>query len=205
MKLSFLTMLTLGLLVILAPSTRPCEPNAEQQPVVVKPQPNQDIRLVNWNSAIPVVVLGEEPADPLKAEPKYASKKRLYGSIQLGAGPNNRIALVVDEAEGQPPRIYIDRNNDKDLTNDGLLEWRRQSDSTLDLFNVAIDVPDSSGKSIPYTFNFLRSTYRHGGLSVLFCHSQNYPVPEPLRESPDGRITVQGGRLYDKVTYLSGK
>jgi len=57
--------------------------------------------------------LSDKPPKNLKAEPKYHSKRPLYGELELGIGPNNKIAVVVDEAEGEKPHIYVDRNRDQ--------------------------------------------------------------------------------------------
>jgi thiol-disulfide isomerase/thioredoxin len=63
--------------------------------------------------------LGAKPKETLKAEPKYQSKKPLYGVLKAGNGVDSLITVVVDEIDAKQSRIYIDRNNDEDLTNDG--------------------------------------------------------------------------------------
>lgn len=101
------------------------------------------------------IALSEKVPEGLKAEPKYLSKKPLYGTITLGAGAHNQFTVVVDEAEGEKPKIYIDRNHDGDLTNDGSGEWGESSIMISTLPDVSIDVPYESGP-VPYTFNFYR-------------------------------------------------
>jgi hypothetical protein len=58
------------------------------------------------------IALSDKPAKKLVKEPEYLSKNPLYGTMQLGDGPDNQIAVVVDETEDKQ-RIYIDRSGDR--------------------------------------------------------------------------------------------
>ena len=90
--------------------------------------------------------LSNKPLKNLKVETKYHSKRPLYGELELGIGPDNKIAVVVDEAEGERPRIYVDRNRDRNLAN---------GSSGEQFSNVRIDVPYPSGP-VPYSISFFR-------------------------------------------------
>jgi thiol-disulfide isomerase/thioredoxin len=107
--------------------------------------------MVNYYRPIQVSLSPKRP-EGIDAEPKYHSKKPLYGVVQMGTG---QIVLVVDEAEGETPLIYIDRNNDHDLTNDGSGKWTNVSDSMLSLSNVVIQAPYGT-TTVPYTLEFYR-------------------------------------------------
>lgn len=64
-------------------------------------------------------------SEELRAEPKYASKRVHRGFVQLKRGKDATFALVLDAANGQGPpydRLYLDANNDEDLTNDPVIE-----------------------------------------------------------------------------------
>jgi S1-C subfamily serine protease/thiol-disulfide isomerase/thioredoxin len=100
------------------------------------------------------IMLSETPPIKPKAEPKYKSKKPLYGVLQLGSGENNRFLIALDEPEKGEPKIYIDRNGDGDLTA-GSGDWTNTTGPNLFLRNLTIDVPYTSGK-IPYKFNLYR-------------------------------------------------
>jgi peroxiredoxin len=97
--------------------------------VTVGPSPS-------WYRPLPTP-LSDKPAEELKAQPTYTGTP-LYGAIKLGDGADNTYTIVVDlaadwsaftqaftAAQGKvdmktvPARIYIDANNDEDLTNDG--------------------------------------------------------------------------------------
>ena len=142
------------------------------------------------------ILLSPEPQESLVAEPEYQAEKPLYGTIRVGDSDDNMITLVVDEIEGETPRIFIDRNNDEDLTNDGDGAWGRTSSSTLGLSGVMIDVAYSK-ESVPYTFEFYRFTtrlrdavlyYRNSGREgEVISGDQGYKVIV-LDENADGRF-----------------
>ena len=83
------------------------------------------------------LALADEPGETLAKQPEYQGTP-LYGVLKLGDGEDAEYTVVVDigddwtefqeayaAAEGKPDlntcpaRIYIDTNNDEDLTNDG--------------------------------------------------------------------------------------
>lgn len=180
------------------PSVEPLESGetAKEGPIAFHLEPRQKVMgpLVNYYRPLRIQ-LDSEPKEELVAEPDYASEKPLYGTMQLGAGSDTLVTLVVDEAEGETPRIYIDRNNDEDLTNDGAGEWSR-SGPTLGLSGVAIDVEYESG-TVPYTFEFYRFTtrlrdsllyYRNSGREgEITSEDERYKVVV-LDENADGRF-----------------
>ena len=104
--------------------------------------------------------LSDKPLKNLKGEPKYQSKKPLYGELELGVGPNNKFAVVVDETESQngmnagKRRILIDRNRDRNLANDGFSQ---------DASDITLDGPYPSG-IIPYVVRFLRWSNHHNAI-----------------------------------------
>jgi thiol-disulfide isomerase/thioredoxin len=105
------------------------------------------------------IMLSDQPKEALRREPTYSTKNPLYGAMDLGDGADRFVTVVVDEPEGGPARIYIDRNNDEDLTNDGDGAWTSSSASNLRLSNVKIDIDYSTGP-MPYTFSLYRFTTR---------------------------------------------
>lgn len=124
---------------------------------------------------------GEEPKAPetpkpavdleeLKAEPEYRSEKPLYGVLELGTGEDRKITVVIDEpAEGEP-RMFIDRNNDEDLTNDGPGTWDSGEKPVFRLDKVEIQVP-YDGATAPYLFKFYRMPDRLGNAVLFFRDS----------------------------------
>ena len=68
----------------------------------------------------PAAVSAEKPARIVK-EPAYAGKAS-YAAITVGNGPNPLFDLAFDETDAGEA-IYLDANQDGDLTNDPKLEW----------------------------------------------------------------------------------
>ena len=124
--------------------------------------------LLNSERPILIALTDKRPAG-LKAEPTYISSKPLYGILPLGSVPDNYTILAVDEPPNGHTRIFIDRNNDKDLTNDG--DPLRQTGSSGSWDNVEINVPYNTGM-IPYTLNF----YRVQG--KLYCYRNSGRIGE---------------------------
>jgi thiol-disulfide isomerase/thioredoxin/S1-C subfamily serine protease len=142
------------------------------------------------------VQLTEKPFKQPKAEPRYQSKKPLYGVLQLGDAADNRFLVAVDEPDGGQPKIYIDRHGDGDLTNSGPGDWDRSNGPTCFAGNVLIDVPYPTGK-IPYNFCFYRMKsrmpdrlfyYRNGGREgEVVLDGKHYRVLV-LDDNADGRF-----------------
>jgi len=71
----------------------------------------------------------EKPPVKLVKEPEYNSKKPRYGRVTVGNAKEKKdIVVAIDEAEGEAPRVYIDSNNNRDLTDDGDAQWTRLRD-----------------------------------------------------------------------------
>jgi len=61
----------------------------------------------------------------IKKEPKYPSKHPRYSKLVIGNSAHQQnIAVVIDEVGGgRPHRLYVDSNNNGDLTDDAPFEW----------------------------------------------------------------------------------
>lgn len=61
------------------------------------------------------------PREKLVAEPLYFSKRPLYAQVTLGTGEDNTYTIALDESRGTRSgydTLYIDANNNNDLTDD---------------------------------------------------------------------------------------
>jgi thiol-disulfide isomerase/thioredoxin len=69
----------------------------------------------------------EEKANlKLTKEPAYQSSNPRYMKAQIGNSPTKgNLAVVMDEAGGKPPRVYVDANNNGDLSDDANPDWTR--------------------------------------------------------------------------------
>ena len=111
-----------------------------------------------WYRPLPTP-LSDKPVEKLNAEPKYVGTP-LYGAIHLGDGKDSTYAVVVDlapdwsafseafkAAGGKvdmstvPAHIYVDGNNDEDLTNDGngVMGFCYQDRAAPNAFIIGVD------------------------------------------------------------------
>jgi thiol-disulfide isomerase/thioredoxin len=68
-----------------------------------------------------IALVPNKPAGIIK-EPAYKGTPQ-YGAFRIGNGPRSVTYFVVDESAGTPGKIYVDLNQDGDLTNDGSGDW----------------------------------------------------------------------------------
>jgi thiol-disulfide isomerase/thioredoxin len=109
------------------------------------------------------MVLTNEPQERLK-EPEYKGTPK-YASLKMGNAPDSIITIALDEY-GAEANIYIDKNNDNDLTNDGDIAWTRtgkprkgKTDFSRMLSKVEVTskyVEDGKSFSLPYYLNMYR-------------------------------------------------
>jgi len=64
-----------------------------------------------------VKLVTEKPAAIVK-EPAYMGTPK-YGSFHIGNGPKSVTWFAVDEAAGKTGKLYVDTNQNGDLTDDG--------------------------------------------------------------------------------------
>jgi len=94
-----------------------CSAMAAAGPLRLGPSPARYYR----SSVLP---LRSASPEVLRAEPTYLGVPH-YGRIILGTGLDTSIAVVLDEATGPAEsRVFVDANNDEDLTNDGDGAWQ---------------------------------------------------------------------------------
>jgi thiol-disulfide isomerase/thioredoxin len=77
--------------------------------------------------------IAQKPAD-LKAPS--------YGVLKIGS---DSIAFILDEPEGSPAKLYVDTNNNGDLTDDPATKWdaRKQNDLTMYMGTAQIKLGDA--------------------------------------------------------------
>jgi peroxiredoxin len=83
---------------------------------------------------VPITLTDQKPSQ-IKKEPTYKGKPK-YGTITLGNGPKSVYAIALDEPEGGEYKIYIDKNQDGDLTNDGDGAWNTKRDGQRPMYGV---------------------------------------------------------------------
>lgn len=114
----------------------------------------------------------------IKREPSYQAKP-LYGTIQLGNGPKSSYYVVLDEPTEGPFKIYIDKNQNGDLTDDGDGHWNAKREGNNPMYGVMdVTLRASYGtktketSSADYTLGLYRFV-RTGDNNPLFCYRQS--------------------------------
>ncbi len=78
--------------------------------------------------------LGAAPAETLAAEPAYTGAPK-YAALTLGNGADSSVAVVLDEFIGEDLKVHsalwVDLNNDEDLTNDNGPVWSGVVERTI--------------------------------------------------------------------------
>lgn len=162
-------------------------------------------REVLIHEALPFVPVTPEEKSKLQLEkePGYLSATPSYGKVTIGNSSTKQdIAVVVDEAEGQRPRIYIDANNNRDLTDDGSGDWTTNGDSfRKDIVIRATFIVDGKGQQInlPYSVTRVRDERRKQTrilFSPLYARSGNLKLGNKVFRVLVETFSRQG--LYSK-------
>jgi thiol-disulfide isomerase/thioredoxin len=90
----------------------------------------------------------EKPAEITK-EPVYQGKPR-YGAFRIGNGPHSITYFAVDEAPGKTGKIYVDLNQNGDLTDEGPGTWdeAKKNDDGISNYRSNISVHASWGSPL---------------------------------------------------------
>ncbi len=134
---------------------------------------------------VPVKFSAEKPAGITK-EPAYRTKP-MYGTIVLGNGPNSKFIVAVDEPADADFKIYVDKNHNGDLTDDGDGAWPKKTvQATRTMYGVLI-VPlrasYGTAKKETSSADYSLGLYRFTGMDQMFTYRQTARV---------GTVNVEG-------------
>jgi thiol-disulfide isomerase/thioredoxin len=87
---------------------------------------------------VPVPPLADKPAQ-VKKEPAYRAKPT-YGILRVGDGPKNDFVVAFDEPADADWKVYIDKNRNGDLTDDGDGDWKAKRTGERAMYGV-LEVP----------------------------------------------------------------
>ena len=94
-----------------------------------------------------------KPRETLVAEPVYFSKRPLYGEIRLGDSEDRSYTIVIDESKGTRSgydTLYIDANNNEDLTDDPKISGKALDDGNRTEFPSIEVTVSGGGQNYPY-------------------------------------------------------
>ncbi|OGQ51737.1 MAG: hypothetical protein A3J24_13345 [Deltaproteobacteria bacterium RIFCSPLOWO2_02_FULL_53_8] len=96
------------------------------------------------------------PFEVFKHEPAYASAKPLYGYFKLGNSNDSMVSFVVDNVEKPQWELYVDKNNNEDLTDDGPAIKNQGTLKMAATVTLEADVimPDNESRKTPYQLWF---------------------------------------------------
>lgn len=95
-------------------------------------------------------VLNNRPYKPLKREPAYRSHRPLYGYLTLGNSSASRFSFAIDYLEATSWVIWVDLNNNGDLTDDGPGFKPQEGAGTFVSINVPVITASGSKIHRPY-------------------------------------------------------
>jgi len=102
------------------------------------------------------VGLSTKSYEILVKEPAYISSQVLYGYIPIGNSSDNKISFVIDNLEQEAWTMYVDLNNNNDLSDDGPPLRNQGTGRLAASISLNVDIITSSGEIIqrPYTLWF---------------------------------------------------
>ncbi len=115
----------------------------------------------------------------VRKEPTYRVAPR-YAVIHMGNGPKNGTIIAVDEPENQDWKIYIDKNQNGDLTDDGDGAWNAKKDgggrTQYGVMDVALHASYglASRETSSGTYNI--GVYGFSGRAELFMYRESARV-----------------------------
>ncbi len=120
-------------------------------------------------AANPDLILNKDSITPLSSaekselkllrEPSYQSLEHKYWKLTVGNCPEApTTAVVTDEVDGGEPLIYVDANNNRDLTDDGAPRWTLDQASSYrkDLLIKVTFCQDGGRPTLALPYRFLR-------------------------------------------------
>jgi hypothetical protein len=131
-------------------------------------------------------------------EPSYRSTNPRYKKALIGNSPEREtVAVVVDETEGKAPRVYVDANNNGDLTDDANPDWTRDEYDVLhkDLTFKATFVVNAKPRVVELPYRLLY-------LSRAEQESQRVALQPRFDRSG---VLALGGKEYNVIMHTSNK
>ena len=138
---------------------------------------------------VPITISAIKPSQ-VKKEPKYKSTPQ-YGTIKVGNGPKNIFVIALDEPKDSDYKIYIDKNQDGDLTNDGDGAWSSKRDGQRPMYgvmDVTLRASYGTDKVETSSSDYTIGLYR-------FVRKGEYPLFS-YRESSRGGMTSVDGKMH---------
>lgn len=131
------------------------------------------------------IKLSDEKPKQVTNEPTYRTKPK-YGIIHLGNGPKSDFVFALDEPKDADAKIYIDKNRNGDLTDDGDGAWNAKRTKGRVMYGVMdVTLRASYGTATHETSSsdYTLGIYRFPDLASLITYRET---------SRTGRVTIDG-------------
>ncbi len=143
-------------------------------------------RLGYFPVQLPFLKDGEKLPYRIVKEPSYQAKPK-YAVISLGNGPKSKTLIAADEPEQGDYKIYIDVNQNGDLTDDGNGSWKGKSDRggrvMYGVLNTLLNASYGSKTSERRSAQVGVAFYRFTGQDYILCYRQATQV---------GKVEIDG-------------
>ncbi|RMD85527.1 MAG: hypothetical protein D6813_16155, partial [Calditrichaeota bacterium] len=116
------------------------------------------------------IKLEDHPREPLLKLPEFKSNHPRYGTLILGNGNDSLFTIILDESKQEGfSYLYIDKNNNEDLTDDGEPFWDEDK-ITYWTKDVLMDVryENNPQAAVPYQVSFYRYKNRLDDVIVAY-------------------------------------
>ena len=145
-----------------------------------------------------------KPAKVTK-EPAYRATPQ-YATLKVGNGPRSLHVIALDEPKDQDWKIYIDFNNNGNLTDDGTGAWNIKKDGDRPMYGVLpVNLRASYGTTTKETAsaNCTIGFYRfvREGANPLLCYRQSARTGEVSIDGAKHKVRLvenDGDALYNK-------
>lgn len=171
------------------------------------------------------IVLSPSPRESLLKLPEFKSPQPLFGTLVMGAGADTLITIVIDESPLVPTQsvatrrersdstsrdhvhlIYVDKNNNQDLTDDGEPFWDDDHGDYLTK-EILVEVSyfkDGANVAVPYPISFYR--YKNRLHDSVIAYRNGYREGEAALKDGVYKIALLdddlNGRFDDRNTAL---
>ena len=155
---------------------------------------------------VPITVSDKKPNGiKITKEPNYRAKP-LYGVITLGNGPKSKFVFALDEPKEGDFKIYIDKNQNGDLTDDGDGSWGKKRDGDRAMYGV-LDVTlrasygtaKNETSSSPYQLGLYR--FVRDGENPVFSYRESARVGKIKLDGKEHSVRLvenDANGLFDK-------
>ena len=148
-----------------------------------------------WRAEYQLIVLDKSRASAV-TYPRRGGDIQFYGRLNLGDQPSTVLEIMLAVLDGrQIQLLYLDRNGDLDLTNDGPPQRVRNGYSVANWHEAWVSVSYQSGVSLPYRLNTpLRvEVSSNGDVAYLSYRDSGRATRITLPEGPSVSLAVIDG------------